>query len=65
MDNAKIQIPQGPVQAMVVSPPDYVGGYRIGKEFGYSYQFDLTYKPNWLHRLFMRTCFGLYWFDKN
>jgi len=56
--------PQTPVLAMVVSPPNYVGGYRIGKEFEYSHLFNLTYKPNWLHRLFMRTCFGLYWFDK-
>ncbi len=65
MENENVKIENHPVQALVVSPPNYVGGYRLGKEFEYSIQFNLTYKPNWLHRFFMRTCLGWYWFDEN
>jgi hypothetical protein len=53
-----------PVQGFVVSVPNHVGGYRLGKEFEWSHQLNLAYKPNFIHRFFMRTCFGLYWFDK-
>jgi hypothetical protein len=48
----------------LASGPDSKGGYRIGKELQYSVQFNIGHKPNWLQRFFMRTCFGLYWFDK-
>lgn len=47
----------------VITPPEYVGGYRIGKlESGYT-QFNLTYKPNWFHRQMMKWCLGWYWYD--
>jgi hypothetical protein len=65
MENENVEFVNRPVQSLVVSPPNYVGGYRLGKEFEYSIQFNLTYKPNRLHRFFMRTCFGWYWFDEN
>lgn len=46
-----------------ISPPEYVGGYIIGKlDTGYI-QFNLTYKPNWFHRQMMKLCLGWYWFD--
>ena len=51
------------VQTLVVSSPNYVGGYRIGKEFEWSCQFNLAYKPKRIHRFFMRICLGWYWFD--
>jgi len=47
----------------LVSPPEYVGGYRIGKSTTAYMQFNLTYKPKWLHRQFMRILLGWYWFD--
>lgn len=65
LENTETQFQWSPVQLMVVSPPDYVGGYRIGKEFEYSIQFNLAYKPKRIHRFFMRICLGLCWFDKN
>jgi hypothetical protein len=46
-----------------VAPPKTVGGYRLGKELTVSIQFNLTYKPNPIHRFFMRICLGWYWFD--
>jgi len=46
------------------TPPTYVGGYRIGKELIGSIQFNLTYKPNLIHRFFMKICLGWYWFDQ-
>jgi hypothetical protein len=47
----------------LVSQPNNVGGYRIGKiPTGYI-QFNLTYKPNWFHRQCMRIFLGWYWFD--
>jgi hypothetical protein len=45
-------------------PPKSVGGYRIGKELNGSIQFNLTYKPNRIHRFFMKICLGWYWFDQ-
>jgi hypothetical protein len=44
-------------------PPLLVGGYRFGNASTYYTQVNLYYKPNWLHRQFMRIFFGLYWFD--
>ena len=41
--------------------PNYVGGYRLGNHNTYYTQFNLSYKPNWLHRTMMRLCFGFYW----
>lgn len=48
----------------VVSPPIYVGGYRIGNHKSNYIQFNLKDKPKWLHRQFMRIFLGWYWFDK-
>ena len=45
------------------TPPKVVGGYRLGKDLTGSIQFNLTYKPNPIHRFFMRICLGWYWFD--
>jgi len=42
--------------------PEYVGGYRIGKNPGYV-QFNLTNKPNWLHRKFSKLLLGWEWVD--
>jgi hypothetical protein len=42
-----------------IKTPNYVGGYRLGGEFGF--QVNLTYKPNWFHRTMMRLCFGWEW----
>jgi hypothetical protein len=47
-----------------VAPPKVVGGYRLGKELTGSVQFNLTYKPNRIHRFFMKICLGWYWFDQ-
>jgi hypothetical protein len=48
----------------LVSPPKYVGGYRIGKHKSNYIQFNLAYKPKWLHRQCMRIFLGWYWFDE-
>ncbi len=42
-----------------IKTPNYVGGYRLGEEF--SFQVNLTYKPNWFHRTMMKLCFGWEW----
>ena len=47
----------------LLSSPNYVGGYRIGKQTTGYFQFNLTHKPKWLHRQFMRILLGWYWFD--
>lgn len=64
MEHTETQFIRTPVQTLVVSPPNYVGGYRIGNEFGWSCQFNLAYKPKRIHRFLMRICLGWYWFDK-
>lgn len=46
-----------------VTPPKYVGGYRLGDSPGYI-QFNLTYKPNWLHRKCMKIFLGWQWIDE-
>ena len=51
------------IQFKAYTPPKVVGGYRIGNELTGSIQFNLTYKPNRIHRFFMRICLGWYWFD--
>ena len=47
----------------IVSPPTAVGGYRFGKRVENYIQFNLMYKPKWLHRQCMRIFFGMYWHD--
>jgi len=47
----------------LVSQPNHVGGYRVGKLTTGYLQFNLTYKPNWFHRQCMRIFLGWYWFD--
>ena len=42
-----------------IKTPNYVGGYRLGGEFGL--QVNFIYKPNWFHRTMMRLCFGWEW----
>ena len=46
------------------TPPKVVGGYRLGKELNGSIQINLCYKPNFIHRFFMKVCLGWYWFDQ-
>lgn len=46
-----------------VTPINYVGGYRLGNITNYYTQFNLSYKPNWLHRQCMRIFLGWYWID--
>jgi hypothetical protein len=41
--------------------PNYVGGYRLGGEFGL--RINLQKKPNWLHRTMMKLCLGWEWID--
>jgi len=47
-----------------ITPPKYVGGYRLGNKENNSLKINLTYKPNWLHRQCMRIFLGWYWEDK-
>lgn len=44
--------------------PKSVGGYRLGKDLTGSIQLNLRYKPNFIHRFFMKICLGWYWFDQ-
>jgi hypothetical protein len=53
-----------PSMFKVYTPPKTVGGYRLGNELTGSIQFNLTYKPNFIHRFFMKICLGWYWFDQ-
>ena len=48
----------------LISPPKCVGGYRIGNSNSNHIQFNLVYKPKWLHRQCMRILLGWYWFDE-
>lgn len=41
----------------------YVGGYRLGGEFGL--QINFTHKPNWFHRTMMKLCLGWEWVTLN
>jgi hypothetical protein len=43
--------------------PKRVGGYRMGEAPGYI-QFNLTSKPNWLHRMGVRLILGWKWIDE-
>jgi hypothetical protein len=47
-----------PIDNEIHTPPKVAGGYRIGKELNGSIQFNLTYKPNFIHRFFMKICLG-------
>jgi len=44
-----------------IQQPTYVGGYRLGGEYGVTFNF--TFKPNWFHRTMMRLCLGWEWID--
>lgn len=44
-----------------LSTPRYVGGYRLGGEFGLTV--NLTAKPSAWHRFWMRVCLGWTWVD--
>jgi len=46
-----------------ITPPKYVGGYRMGKHTSNYIQFNMYHKPIWFHRQMMRIFFGWYWFD--
>ena len=49
------------VPMATIQTPNYVGGYRLGGEYGV--QFNFTYKPNWFHRTMMKLCLGWEWID--
>lgn len=51
-------------KSMEITPPNPVGGYRLGKDKNYTLYINLIYKPNWLHRQCMRIFLGWYWEDK-
>ena len=44
----------------LISPPNHVGGYRIGNDKKNYIQFNLIKKPKWLHRQCMRIFLGWY-----
>ena len=44
--------------------PKYPGGYRFGNHSSGYTQINLTRKPNFIHRFFMKVLLGLYWFDE-
>ena len=39
----------------------YVGGYRLGEPLGLT--INLQYKPNFIHRFFMKKCLGWEWIN--
>ena len=43
--------------------PVYAGGYRIGKNLNHSVIFNITYKPNLIHRFFSKLFLGWQWID--
>ncbi len=49
------------VPLATIQTPTYVGGYRLGREYGVTFNF--TYKPNWFHRTMMKLCLGWEWID--
>jgi hypothetical protein len=49
--------------AFLVSPSKQIRGYRIGNQPTGYVQFNLTHKPKWIHRQFMRILLGWYWYD--
>jgi len=44
------------VPLATIQTPTYVGGYRLGGEYGVTFNF--TFKPNWFHRTMMKLCLG-------
>lgn len=44
-----------------ITPPKYVGAYRVGGNHGFSIAF--TKKPIWIHRTMMKLCLGWEWKD--
>jgi hypothetical protein len=49
------------VPMATIQTPNYVGGYRLGGEYGV--QFNFTVKPNWFHRTMIKLCLGWEWID--
>ena len=49
------------VPLATIQTPTYVGGYRLGGEYGVTFNF--TYKPNWFHRTMIKLCLGWEWID--
>ena len=47
-----------------IQTPKVVGGYRFGNSRIFTTQINLTYKPNFIHRFFMKTLLGFYWSDQ-
>lgn len=61
-ETTKLITPEN-IAAFLVKPQGYVGGYRLGNIANNYVQFNLPYKPNWLHRQCMRIFLGWYWID--
>jgi hypothetical protein len=49
-------------QSFMFTTPNYVGYYKIGKEYS-GLDIGLTEKPKWFHRKMMKICLGIEWFD--
>ena len=61
-ETTKLITPEN-IAAFLAKPQGDVGGYRLGNITNYYTQFNLPYKPNWLHRQCMRIFLGWYWVD--
>lgn len=53
----------GSTQFQVHKPIPIAGCYRLGKDTINCIKFLMTYKPNRIHRFFMRILLGWYWED--
>lgn len=45
-----------------ITIPKYVGAYEIGNTY-HKFSFALTYKPNFIHRFFMKLLLDFRWID--
>lgn len=46
---------------LIAENPKIVGWYRLGKSKTMTIKIGINYKPNFIHRFFMKVCLGLYW----
>jgi hypothetical protein len=61
-DVNKYQIEYANTLSITLPTPNYVGYYKIGKEYS-GLDIGLTEKPKWFHRKMMKICLGIEWFD--
>lgn len=66
-DEGKIYLEIDPQEKNTIKPlefdsnPKVVGWYRFGKSKTMVTKIGIYYKPNFIHRFFMKICLGLYW----